>query len=139
MNNILSIEIQHIRGIGHLKINMPLKPDVYAITGINGVGKSTLLSCITPRLKRPVSFSSLTEFASEDSFIKYTIDAVEEIWTLQGDAWSCSREEALPLRGFQEGSLTNGTRFFNISSFGFRYYCKNRRTRPIEPCPSALF
>ena len=38
MKNILTVEIQNIRGIGHLKINMPLTPDVYAITGINGIG-----------------------------------------------------------------------------------------------------
>ena len=42
MKNTLTVEIQNIRGIGHLKINMPLTPDVYAITGINGIGKSTL-------------------------------------------------------------------------------------------------
>ena len=29
MKNILTVEIQNIRGIGHLKINMPLTPDVY--------------------------------------------------------------------------------------------------------------
>ena len=71
MKNILTVEIQNIRGIGHLKINMPLTPDVYAITGINGIGKSTLLSCITPRLKRPVSFDSLTEFSAE--MMQYTV------------------------------------------------------------------
>lgn len=122
MKNVLSVEIENIRGIGHLSIDMPLSPDVYAITGINGVGKSTLLSCIIPRLKRPISFLSLTEFASEASAIKYKIDTIEETWTVQNDTWTCNGPQELPLRGFQEGSLTNGTRFFNISSFGFRYY-----------------
>lgn len=123
-NNILTVEIRNVKGINHLKIDMPLNPDVYAITGINGIGKSTMLSCITPRLKRPVSFSSLTEFTSETSSIKYKINSAEENWTVKDEKWICSGAQELPLRGFQEGSLTNGTRFFNISSFGFRYYKK---------------
>ena len=122
MKKMLSVDIRNIKGINNLKIDMPLIPDVYAITGVNGIGKSTLLSCITPRLKRPVSFSSLTEFASEDSSISYQINDTEENWAVKDGVWSCGRELKLPLRGFQEGSLTNGTRFFNISSFGFSYY-----------------
>ena len=130
MKNILTVEIQNIRGIGHLKINMPLTPDVYAITGINGIGKSTLLSCITPRLKRPVSFDSLTEFSAEDSSIKYQLDSNLELWTVSNGTWTCAGTSTLPLRGFQEGSLTNGTRFFNISSSGFRYY---RQLMNVDP------
>ena len=124
MKNNLSVEINHIKGINNLKINMPLKPDVYAITGINGIGKSTLLSCITPRLKRPISFAPLSSLSEEGVFIKYILDETEETWTLENGEWQCNSEVTLPLRGFQEGSLTNGTRFFNISAFGFRYYHK---------------
>ena len=96
MKNILTVEIQNIRGIGHLKINMPLTPDVYAITGINGIGKSTLLSCITPRLKRPVSFDSLTEFSAEDSSIKYQLDSNLELWTVSNGTWTCAGTSTLP-------------------------------------------
>lgn len=124
MKDNLSVEINHIKGINNLKINMPLKPDVYAITGINGIGKSTLLSCITPRLKRPISFSPLSSQSEEGAFIKYILDETEETWTLENGEWQCNSEATLPLRGFQEGSLTNGTRFFNISAVGFRYYHK---------------
>lgn len=123
-DNILSVEIRNVKGINHLKIDMPLNADVYAITGVNGIGKSTLLSCITPRLKRPVSFSTLTEYTNETTSIKYRINSAEENWTVQDEKWTCSGAQELQLRGFQEGSLTNGTRFFNISSFGFRYYKK---------------
>lgn len=139
MKNILSIEIQNIKGIGHLKIDMPLTPDVYAITGINGIGKSTLLSCITPRLKRPVSFSTLTEFSLETSSIKYQIDNIEEKWSVDNGVWSCNETQKLPLRGFQEGSLTNGTRFFNISSFGFRYYKQLLNVNPKLVVPADDF
>lgn len=122
MKNSLSIEINHIKNIDHLTMTMPIDPDVYAITGINGIGKSTLLSCITPRLMRPVSFAALSKLSKNDSFIKYAIGDVEEIWTFINGKWRCSCPPTLSLRGFQEGSLTNGTRFFNIFAFGYQYY-----------------
>ena len=112
MKNSLSIDINHIKNIDHLTMTMPIDPDVYAITGINGIGKSTLLSCITPRLMRPVSFAALSKLSKNDSFIKYAIGDVEEIWTFKNGKWRCSCPPTLSLRGFQEGSLTNGTRFF---------------------------
>lgn len=139
MKKMLSVEIQNVRGIGHLKIDMPLTPDVYAITGVNGIGKSTLLTCITPRLKRPVSFSTLTEFSSEDSSIKYQIDSTVEMWSTNNGTWSCGGAMELPLRGFQEGSLTNGTRFFNISSSGFRYYKQLMNVNPDLVVPADDF
>lgn len=139
MKDTLSIDIQNVKGIGHLRIEMPLTPDVYAITGINGIGKSTLLSCITPRLKRPVSFSALTEFASEASSIEYQINATKEQWTVKNEVWSCNGACELPLRGFQEGSLTNGTRFFNIFSFGFKYYKQLLNVNPALVVPADNF
>ena len=57
MNYKLSLEIHNIKGIKEMTIDMALRPDLYAITGINGIGKSTLLSCITPRLKRPIIYT----------------------------------------------------------------------------------
>ena len=139
MNTILSVEVQNIRGIGRLKIHMPLTPDVYAITGVNGIGKSTLLTCITSRLKRPVSFSPLTEFSSKDSSIKYQIGSTTEVWAPNNGTWSCAGTMELPLRGFQEGSLTNGTRFFNIFSSGFRYYKQLLNVNPDLVVPADDF
>lgn len=126
MNNDLLIEIGNIKGINKLEINMSLEPNVYAITGINGIGKSTLLSCVSPRLKRPINFLSLTNYANENSYIKYKVGDNEEIWNIYNNQWLCNGSEDITekifLRGFQEGSLTNGTRFFNIFSLKFRNF-----------------
>ena len=126
MSNDLLIEIGNIKGINKLEINMSLEPNVYAITGINGIGKSTLLSCISPRLKRPINFLSLTNYTNENSYIKYKVGNNEEIWNIYDNQWLCNGSEditeKISLRGFQEGSLTNGTRFFNIFSLKFRNF-----------------
>ena len=119
MNKKLHVEINNIKGISSLEIDMPLKPDVYAITGINGIGKSTVLSSIAPRLVRPINFSMLRPFDyTDDSFISFTIDENTEKWQPQTNGrWTCSTSPTLNLRGFQEGSITKGTRFSNTSSY----------------------
>ena len=122
MKNVLSVEIRNVKNIKKLIIELPLKPDLYAITGINGIGKSTLLSCIRPRLNRPVSLSFLNSDATDGGEIKYQIDNKEEVWYVQNGKWICQENMDLLIRGFQEGSLTNGTRFWNIFSFKFQYY-----------------
>ena len=118
-NKILHIEIKKIKGISSLEMNLPLVPDVYAITGINGIGKSTVLSAISPRLVRPINFSMLKPFDyTTDSYITFTLDGITETWRPQSNnTWECSIPPTLNLRGFQEGSITKGTRFSNTSSY----------------------
>lgn len=117
--NKLHVKINKVKGISSLEIDMPLNPDVYAITGINGIGKSTVLSSIAPRLMRPIKFSMLRPFDyTEDSFICFTMNGITEKWMPNGSRnWICSIDPVLNLRGFQEGSITKGTRFSNASSY----------------------
>lgn len=118
-NDILQVKINRIKGIDSLKINMPLTPDVYAITGVNGIGKSTVLTAISPRLIENINFSLLKPLDyTIDSFVSFSINGNTEIWKpdLSGD-WHCTPGKTLKLRGFQEGSITKGTRFSNASSY----------------------
>lgn len=41
----LSMTIHNVKCIKDLKIDFPLEPGIYAITGENGSGKSTLIAC----------------------------------------------------------------------------------------------
>ena len=139
MESVLSVKIRNVKNIKELMMELPLKPDLYAITGINGIGKSTLLSCISPRLKRPVSFSFLDREAADGGEIEYQIDNEIEIWRVQHGKWVCQNIKDLPIRGFQEGSLTNGTRFLNISFYKFNYYKKMLRVNPNLIIPADDF
>lgn len=118
-NHTLHLELNNIKGISSLSIDLPLTPDVYAITGINGIGKSTVLSAIAPRIVRPINFSMLRSFDyNSDSFISYSINGNSEVWHPNSNhCWVCDTEQSINLRGFQEGSITKGTRFLNSSSY----------------------
>lgn len=41
----LSIKINKIKCINHLEISLPVTPGLYGITGQNGSGKSTIVTC----------------------------------------------------------------------------------------------
>lgn len=47
MTNILNLQIQNLRGIKSLTIDLNLKPGIYAITGKNATGKSTIMAAIS--------------------------------------------------------------------------------------------
>lgn len=139
MESVLSVKIRNVKNIKELAIELPLKPDLYAITGINGIGKSTLLSCISPRLKRPISFSFLDREAADGGEIEYQIDNEIEVWRVHHGKWGCQNIKDLSIRGFQEGSLTNGTRFSNISFQKFNYYKRLLKVNPSLIIPADDF
>ena len=125
MLNKLRVEFENLRGISHCDVDIPLEPDVYAITGINGIGKSTLMMAISPivRSKREFTpakrnFSSFRNIDfNENTYIKYTIGEKYEIWKPQNDNWKITDTNGhILIFGFQEGSITRGTRFWNTTS-----------------------
>ncbi|MBQ5995898.1 MAG: AAA family ATPase [Clostridia bacterium] len=135
----LSVEINNIKGINKLKIDMPLEPDVYAITGLNGIGKSTLLSSIACRLVRPINFNFLNNQDYNDaSKIVFSNDGICETWTPNKGKWNKdSQENEITLRGFQEGSITKGTRF--LHAFDYRFYKKLLNINPTYLRPADDF
>lgn len=46
MTENLTLEINNLRSIKDFKISLPIKKGVYAITGSNGIGKSTVLNAL---------------------------------------------------------------------------------------------
>lgn len=114
--DVLRVEINKIKGIDSLKINMPLTPDVYAITGVNGIGKSTVLTAISPRLIENINFSLLKPFDyTMDSFISFSINENTEIWKPDpsGD-WHCTPEKNIKIAWFPGRKHYKGNTFFQF-------------------------
>ena len=47
MDNILKIKIERLKNINAIELNLPIEKGLYAITGANGTGKSTIMTVIS--------------------------------------------------------------------------------------------
>ena len=115
---ILKMEINNVKSIKNLKFEFPLERGLYAITGENASGKSTLVACAsTVFFQMP-----MTEYfgrPDEDAYIKFELEDTNRMWCFQNKIWKQkSSDERMKLNGFYEGSIIFGNRFkdmeFNI-------------------------
>lgn len=111
----LEVEIHKVKCVNNLKILLPTRAGLYAITGQNGSGKSTIVSCASSvffDLKKDDYFG----FTDIDAYIKFSYDGGEKIWAKDDkNVWICNNYSSLGLQGFYEGSLIFGNRFKDTS------------------------
>lgn len=108
----LSISIHNIKGIGHGEINIPIKNGLYAIVGGNGVGKSTIMLCISQLIgKYNLSILKENDYA-DDSYIEFKVDNRVDKWYCENGYWrSDNHPNLIGFNGTYEGSLFYGSRF----------------------------
>lgn len=111
----LDIEIHNVKCISDIKLSLPLEPGLYAITGQNGSGKSTIVSCASSiffDLKKDDFFGH----TDQDTFIKLSFDGKEKAWSKDtNNKWVGKVPSQLGIQGFYEGSLIYGNRFRDTS------------------------
>ena len=55
MNNKLNIKIEQLKNIDNIELNLPIETGLYAITGANGTGKSTIMTVISKVVRNSAS------------------------------------------------------------------------------------
>ena len=115
----LRMNIKNIKCIDDLTIELPIDKGLYAITGQNGSGKSTIVTCASSvfymmKMKdyfgKPDSNSSI-HFQLGESTREYKT-TYNQNGTL---VWRRFDHGSLTIRGFYEGSLIFGNRFRNTT------------------------
>lgn len=114
----IGIEIKNLRSIKQFSIELPFKEGIYAITGENGVGKSTLFSALAKLVSKGALMSFFSNDGNSNSEIKYKFDSRENIW-IKKINWMRhespeSRDEDILFDGFFEGSIIFGSRFSDV-------------------------
>lgn len=110
----LNVQIHKIKSIEDLKISLPLERGLYAITGQNGSGKSTIVTCAS----RPFFRMRMDDYFGETengAFIKCELNGVFRHWTKRSGVWAHESNGVMEIKGFYEGSLIFGNRFRNTS------------------------
>lgn len=110
----LTVSIHKIKSIEDLTISFPLERGLYAITGQNGSGKSTIVTCAS-RAFFSMKMEDYFGKTDEGAFIKCSLGDIYRHWVRQGDKWKHYSNGIMEIKGFYEGSLIFGNRFRNTS------------------------
>lgn len=143
----LKMSIHKIKCIEDLTIELPLEKGLYAITGQNGSGKSTIVTCASSVFYYNISMNEHFGKTDPDSFISFELDNATCEWRKRSYydkserkrkiTWSKQNYGDINVKGFYEGSIIFGNRFKNTT------YGKLKRTldrlNPEDMKPASEF
>ncbi|MBP7679307.1 MAG: AAA family ATPase [Bacteroidales bacterium] len=111
----LKMTINKIKSIDHLEIELPIENGLYAITGQNGSGKSTVVTCASSVFfnMRMNDYFGLT---ADDASIEFSLNNSTRGWRKLPDGrWWKESTGSMNIKGFYEGSIIFGNRFRNTT------------------------
>lgn len=108
------MKIHNVKNIDDFEFEIPTKRGLYALTGENGSGKSTVISCAAAAFYVP-SFYDYFGNPREGAFIEFVFDGKTRSVREKDGRWqSPAKTEFLGITGFYEGSIVFGNRFKDI-------------------------
>ena len=110
----LNISITKIKSINKLEISLPIEKGLYAITGQNGSGKSTVVTCASS-VFFTMPMNDYFGKTDEDARIDFDLNGGKRAWFKEKNSWRKSSEGKMSIKGFYEGSFIFGNRFRNTN------------------------
>lgn len=111
----LKMQINKIKCIDNLVIDLPIQKGLYAITGQNGSGKSTISACASSVFFN-VPMKEYFGNTDADASIRFELANSKRSWSKRGSAWvKNSSGPTMNIKGFFEGSLIFGNRFKDMN------------------------
>lgn len=107
----LKMSISNIKSIHYLDFNFPLESGLYAITGENSSGKSTLVTCAATVFYEMPMYDYIGR-PNNDASIRFELNGATRSWIFQSGKWiKDNSTEKMKINGFYEGSIIFGNRF----------------------------
>lgn len=112
----LKISIKKIKSIDDLTIELPVDKGLYAITGQNGSGKSTIAACASSVFFN-VPMKEYFGKTDDDASISFELGESKRGWKKNlNNSWRKNTEgPVMNIKGFFEGSLIFGNRFKDMA------------------------
>lgn len=111
----LELTIHKIKSVDHLDISLPTTKGLYAITGKNGSGKSTIVTCASS-VFYTIKMKDYFGETSDDSYITCGFNGALRSWRKsKAGRWLKETNGQMEIKGFYEGSIIFGNRFRNTS------------------------
>lgn len=111
MQQRLKLSLYNIKGITNSYFQLPLDSGMFAIAGLNGCGKSSILAALSLILRKnyPPAFPYRA-----DSRIEVEFSGKKDILCQKKDSvWWDKEDQSILFNGMYEGSLFYGTRFLD--------------------------
>lgn len=111
----LKMHIHKIKCIDDMDIKLSVDKGLYAITGLNGSGKSTVAACASSVFYN-MQMNEYFGPTSPDSTIQFEFNGATKTWYKEyGRLWRKKSNGYVNVNGFFEGSLIYGNRFRDTS------------------------
>ncbi len=108
------MKIHNVKNVDDFEFEIPTEKGLYALTGENGAGKSTVISCAAAAFYVP-SFYDYFGNPREGAYIDFDFNGKKRSIKEKEGRWlSPLRHEFLGITGFYEGSIVFGNRFKDI-------------------------
>lgn len=111
--------INKIKSIENLTIELPVEKGLYALTGQNGAGKSTVATCASSVFFNMIMNDYFGQTPA-DSFISFEYNDATKKYKKSEGRWYTQKNGYIDLKGFYEGSLIFGNRFRNTNYTNLR-------------------
>jgi energy-coupling factor transporter ATP-binding protein EcfA2 len=112
MAEYLEIEINNLRSILKINFELNLEPGLYALTGRNACGKSTVMAALASIFYRDIARSYFFNATDESTIIKFSLEDQSLEIVPDTPKWRYYYSKShLKLNGFYEGSIIHGNRF----------------------------
>lgn len=110
----LNVTIKKIKSINDLNISLPIEKGLYAITGQNGSGKSTVVTCASS-VFFTMPMNDYFGITDDDARIDFELGGAKRSWFKENKNWKKYSDGKMSIKGFYEGSLIFGNRFRNTN------------------------
>ena len=108
-----TMKIRNVKNIKELDFDLPTEKGLYALTGENGSGKSTMIASAAASFYVPWLYDYFGE-PRENSEITFLLDGEKRIIKAKGNKIWNKPLGNLGITGFYEGSIVYGNRFKDI-------------------------
>lgn len=116
----LSIDIHDIKSITDFHIELPVESGLYAITGQNAAGKSTIVACAATAFFNMQMNDYFGKNVNNGGSITFEMDGAIRKWEYY-NGWKKSTDNGrMWIKGYYEGSVIFGNRFRNTNYSSLR-------------------
>lgn len=110
----LHMTINKIKSVDNLEISLPIQKGLYAVTGQNGSGKSTVVTCASSVFFN-MRMNDYFGITAEDASISFRLGEARRAWKKSDTKWFKESDGIMNIKGFYEGSIIFGNRFRNTN------------------------